>query len=250
MPITLVDARAAAGDPAKRVLYHPALGQTEVGWISTVGRELVFVRFGTDTHSKACYPETLEWVVRIDKYDASIDGWMQTYSGRAVWPLEPHPREIDPADITHALSMLCRYNGHVRRFYSVAEHCVLLSHAVSPGNALWALLHDATEAYMGDMIRPLKRHMPTYAEAEDRLMAAICKRFRLPAGMPAEVKDADTRILLDEREQLMGKPPLPWTEVEDMKPLGVTVAGWEPWKAELAYGRRLAELRVETVAPL
>src|SRR4051812_20612492 len=86
--------------------------------------------------------------------------WMQTYTGRAFWPLDAQPEDVDPLDIAAALSMLCRYGGHVSRFYSVAEHCLLMSEAVAPEHALWALLHDATEAYMGDMVRPLKRQMP------------------------------------------------------------------------------------------
>jgi hypothetical protein len=95
-------------------------------------------------------------------------GWMQTFTGRQFFPMDPRPEEVDPTDIAHALSLLCRYNGHVDRFYSVAEHCVHLSYVVPPEHALWALLHDATEAYVGDMISPLKIHMPGYRAAEDR----------------------------------------------------------------------------------
>lgn len=168
--------------------------------------------------------------------------WLQTYTGRAFYPLAPEVGDIDPADIAHALSLLCRYGGHVRRFMSVAEHCVLMSYAVAPENALWALLHDATEAYMGDMIRPLKLAMPAYREAEDRLMAVICDRFGLDHEFPAEVKDADLRILRDERDALMAPPPQPWDAIEDLPPLGVRVEGWLPRKAERRYLARLAEL--------
>jgi hypothetical protein len=116
---------------------------------------------------------------RVAARPGDVGDWMQTYTGRAFWPLAPQADDIDPADIAHALSMLCRYGGHVERFYSVAEHCVLMSYAVPPGYALWALLHDATEAYMGDMVRPLKRSMPEYQAAEARLSAVICDRFGL-----------------------------------------------------------------------
>src|SRR5690349_19702773 len=121
--------------------------------------------------------------------------WMQTFTGRRFYPLDPKVEDIDPTDIAHALSLICRYGGHVTRFYSVAEHCVLLSHAVSPENALWALLHDATEAYVGDMVRPLKQHMPAYRDVEDRLMLVIADRFGLPIRdgedfLPDEVKAA------------------------------------------------------------
>lgn len=168
--------------------------------------------------------------------------WMQTFTGRAFYPLDPRPEDIDLADIAHGLSMLCRYGGHVTRFYSVAEHCVLMSRAVAPENALWALLHDATEAYMGDLIRPLKRQMPQYAEAEADLMLVICHRFGLSFDEPAEVKAADTRILRDERAALMRKPPQPWLSIENVPGLGVPVRGWLPAEAEARYLVRFHEL--------
>lgn len=168
--------------------------------------------------------------------------WMQTYTGRAFYPMAPRVADIDSVDIAHALSLLCRYGGHVSRFYSVAEHCVLMSHAVAPENALWALLHDATEAYMGDMIRPLKAAMSAYREAEDRLMRVICDRFNLDHTCPAEVKDADNRILLDEREALMSAKPLPWASIEWRSPLSVDIQAWAPQEAEHRYLVRLRNL--------
>lgn len=173
--------------------------------------------------------------------------WMQTVTGRQFYPLDPRTEDIDPADIAHALSLLCRYNGHVDRFYSVAEHCVLLSQAVSPGNALWALLHDATEAYIGDMVRPLKRHIGQYQMIEARLMFVIAERFSLPGtglmkgAIPDEVKEADSRILLDERTALMSATRHAW-EVDGLTPLGVVVHGWQPDQAEREYLSRFAVL--------
>ncbi len=173
--------------------------------------------------------------------------WMQTYTGRAFYPLNPEPDNIDPEDIAHALSMLCRYGGHTRRFYSVAEHCVLMSHAVPLEHALWALLHDATEAYMSDLIAPLKAWMPEYRAAEARLMEAICERFRLPPYSPWQVKDADLRILLDERAALLTTPPQEWDlSIETAQPLGVTIHCWTPAQAERRYRERLAHLLVNT----
>lgn len=172
--------------------------------------------------------------------------WMQTYTGRAFYPMAPAVEDIDPVDIAHALSLLCRYGGHVQTFYSVAEHCVLMSYAVAPKNALWALLHDATEAYMGDLIRPLKHAMPEYRVAENRLMGVICDRFGLDWTCPAEVKAADNRILRDERDALLTDPPLPWKSIEDVPRLGVRVEGWLPVEAEKRYLSRLHELGVFT----
>lgn len=172
----------------------------------------------------------------------SRGGWMQTFTGRQFFPLSPEPLDIDVRDIAHALAMICRYGGHTNRFYSVAEHCVLMSEAVAPEHALWALLHDATEAYVGDMVRPLKQHMPDYCAAEDRLMAVIADRFGLDGSVPPdEVKDADNRILLDERAALLPHPPAAWAQ-DHLEPLGVTISGWQPGLAELLYAERLRDL--------
>jgi Predicted hydrolases of HD superfamily len=170
--------------------------------------------------------------------------WMQTYTGKAFYPLDPRPEDIDPVDIAHALSLLCRFNGHVNRFYSVAEHCVLLSTAVSDENKLWALLHDATEAYVGDMVRPLKRHMDYYVDVENTVMHAIAQRFGLDGAIPDEVHEADSRILLTEREHLMGTPPQLWS-VDGLHPLPVGIAGWDPKTAERSYLWRLRDLGAE-----
>lgn len=171
--------------------------------------------------------------------------WMQTHSGRQFFPMDPHPADVDIHDIAHALGMLCRYNGHVERFYSVAEHCVHLSRVVAPEHALWALLHDATEAYVGDMVRPLKRSMPDYVAAEDRVMEAIAARFGLAGSMPAEVKAADTAILLNEREALLAPPPRPWSTDGDR--LDVEIEAWDPRRAKWAYLVRFSELTGATV---
>ena len=170
--------------------------------------------------------------------------WMQTFTGRQFYPMDPHPNDVDPEDIAHALSLLCRYNGHVERFYSVAEHCVLMSRAVAPEHALWALLHDATEAYIGDMIRPLKVHMPDYRAAEDGVMRAIAARFGIGYDTPPEVKAADNRILLTERNALMRPSGHRWAQ-DNLNPLPVTIQGWSPQQAEIEYTLRLTELTTE-----
>ena len=168
---------------------------------------------------------------------------MQTFTGRAFPLLNPTPADIDSEDIAHALSLICRYGGHVSRFYSVAEHCVLMSYAVPAEHALWALLHDATEAYLGDVISPLKHHLPEYRVVENRLMHAVIKRFSLPDAMPDRVAGADMRILHDERAALLGPTPRPWMpSLEALPPLGVTIHGWAPDEAEMQYLSRLIEL--------
>jgi hypothetical protein len=167
--------------------------------------------------------------------------WMQTFTGRAFYPMDPQTEDIDTRDIAHALSLLCRYGGHVTHFYSVAEHCVLMSESVAPKNALWALLHDATEAYLVDVPRPLKSSLPEYRRIEDGLAAVIAERFGLDPACPAEVKAADARILLDERDALMARSPQPWA-VDHLAPLGISVRCWSPEESEKRYLARLREL--------
>lgn len=174
--------------------------------------------------------------------------WMQTNSGRRFYPLDPRPAEIDPEDIAHALSLLCRYGGHVDRFYSVAEHCVLMSRAVAPENALAALLHDATEAYVCDVPRPLKRVLAGYGAIEAATWAAIVTRFAVDLTLPEEVKDADNRILLTERNALMRRAER-WGVDDEHAPLPVEIVGWSPADAERFYLDRLDELTAKPDAP-
>lgn len=155
--------------------------------------------------------------------------FMQTFSGRKFWPLDPRAEEVHIEDIAHALSMQCRYGGHCTRFYSVAEHSVLMARTFANRDlALWALLHDAAEAYVADVPRPLKRFLPGYKEAENKVMTAICDRFGLPHEMPERVKYADECILADEIRQAMVK--MAW-HGEHATPLGVTLQFWDPERA-------------------
>ena len=171
--------------------------------------------------------------------------WMQTYTGKQFYPLSPRPEDIDIIDIAHSLSLQCRYNGHVDRFYSVAEHCILMASKMPTKQlALEALLHDAAETYVGDMVRPLKINMPQYVAAEKVVELAIAHKFGLPINfdgerqtyaMPPVVKEADTRILLTERAALMGdKQPADWV-MEGMEPLDVYIYAWSPQEAENQY---------------
>lgn len=160
--------------------------------------------------------------------------WMQTFTGRQFWPMDPRAGEVDIEDIAHALSMQCRYAGHCLRFYSVAEHCVLLARYASRQNQLWALLHDASEAYLVDVPRPLKPFLPGYKEAEARVMAAVCERFKLPIDMPEEVKFLDGSILRDEAAQNMTLPPVAWGFPTD-EPIGVKLRYWSPEEAKIEF---------------
>jgi hypothetical protein len=170
--------------------------------------------------------------------------WMQTATGRQFWPMDPRPHEVFIEDIAHALSMICGFGGHCRRFYSVAEHSILISRAAAPDHKLWALLHDASEAYIADIIRPLKPSLIGYREAEQKVMRAICVRFNLHLELPPAVKALDRAILMDERDQAMAEPPQPWDG--DVPPLGVELQFWSPARAKrefLSVFKTLAERR-------
>lgn len=159
--------------------------------------------------------------------------WIQTASGRPFFPADPRPDEVHIEDIAHALARLCRYGGHCLRFYSVAEHCVLLSRVAEGPFKLWALLHDASEAYLLDVPTPLKPMLGGYKEAEARIMRAIELRFGLFFGVPAAVKALDRAILMDERAQNMAPSAIPWAN--EVAPLGVALEYWPPLRAQREF---------------
>jgi hypothetical protein len=135
--------------------------------------------------------------------------WMQTGSGRRFYPLDPRPDDIDIEDIAHALSNLCRFAGHCRLFYSVAQHCVIVSNLLPPRLKLAGLLHDATEAYLVDVPRPLKVALPGYKEIEHRLEAVIAEKFGVDFSDP-RIKRADNIALMTEARDLLGRTPADW----------------------------------------
>lgn len=136
--------------------------------------------------------------------------WIETYSGVKFYPLDPRPEDFLIKDIAHALSYMCRYAGHTNRFYSVAEHSLHLSRYVSEKNKLAALLHDATEAYMVDVPRPVKKMLPDYEHMENIVWECLATKFGIPVELPEEVKSADRRICLNEKEALFPNSPHQW----------------------------------------
>lgn len=175
---------------------------------------------------------------KIDGYNKT--GWIETFNGVAFRPMEPDPKLISISDVAHALSFKCRYTGHSKRFYSVAEHSVLMAHyAHEMGMArevvTWCLLHDAVEAYLPDVPRPLKPFISNWREIEDNVEHAVAERFRLPLPTPPEVKELDTRILLTEAKHLMVSMGSRWQI--DAAPLPVTIRCWSPINAEDQFHR-------------
>jgi len=166
------------------------------------------------------------------------NSYIETYTGRKFYVLDPNPDDISIIDIAHALSMMCRYNGHSKFFYSVSEHSVLVANNVPKEHMLWGLLHDASEAYLADIASPIKPHLSNYKELEKNVMKAVCQRFGLPEEMPDDVHEIDIEMLRRESYYLMKSRGDGWAvnKGRDIK----TAGGWilqcyTPEQAKLAF---------------
>jgi len=170
--------------------------------------------------------------------------WIHTASGLEMYPLDPKPEEIDIRDIARSLSMICRYGGHVLKFYSVAEHCCFVSDlCLSAGYkpiALWGLLHDASEAYLGDIVRPLK-HSRAFSEVyqpmESKLMAVIAKKYLHSLPEPELVTYFDNLVLGTEVKQVKVAISKAWVQTTANGKLADPI----PWRWELGWDPETAE---------
>ena len=177
-----------------------------------------------------------------------VGPYLQTVSGRWVNPFDPDPAQFDAGDIARALANQCRFGGHSRVFYSVAQHCVIVSRVVEERggdveDVFAALMHDASEAYLGDMPHPLKHRSElgaAFRDAEARLEAAIRDRFEIKPDVP-EVKRVDRALLATERRAFSAEA-WHWPELEDVEPLDLELTAWLPDKAADEFARRYAEL--------
>lgn len=169
---------------------------------------------------------------------------------------KPSADMVNTADIAHSLSMQCRFNGHTSEFYSVAQHCCLVADLVPAEHQLAALLHDATEAYVGDLVRPLKEGMRDFANGhgdeclydltERKVWLAICQRFDLDPHLPDCVKHADLVALATEKRDLMPEHPEPWPCLEGIEPNAEPIKPWQPSTAAILYHNRLLQLMATT----
>ncbi len=172
---------------------------------------------------------------------------IQTFEGHYFNLLKPCPTTISVRGIAHALSHLCRFTGHTASFYSVAQHSLLVSLVVPDLFAREALLHDATEAYIGDVSTPLKRLLPEYAAIEENIEGAVANRFALSWTPEARraVKKADLILLASERRDLFDTPmDAEWACLAGIQPLDMTIAPMPPEKARRAFLERAEELGV------
>ena len=134
--------------------------------------------------------------------------WILSYTGKAINPLNMRAEDICIEDIAHALACVNRFAGHTAKPITVAQHSVYVSRVVGDARhplALQALLHDASEAYLGDVTKWLKPHMPAYVEAENRLERLIYEKFGCPLSMCEEVARADRVMVMYEAPRGFGK---------------------------------------------
>ena len=133
--------------------------------------------------------------------------WIETFSGKKFHFLDPQPEEILIEDIAHALSLTCRFAGNCRVFYSVAEHSIRVAEIVPNKYKLHALLHDASEAYLPDLPRPIKAEIPMFKILEDKVLSAIYGNFLPPEWWLDKekriIKEADNILLATEARDLM-----------------------------------------------
>lgn len=187
-------------------------------------------------------------------------GWIMTYTGRRFWPLDPTPEDVDIRDIAHALAMKCRYGGHAKRFYSVAQHSVIVSHYAPREHAMAGLLHDAAETYLADIPRPVKPRLEGWWGIEQAVMDVVAYKFDLPMVLlapalydePREVKTIDTAILWPEMMALMPAGSLDnlidtfgSAAFEKMRDVVIEPWGWE--RAEWEFLKRFDEINGENI---
>lgn len=185
---------------------------------------------------------------------------METFTGKMFDVFDPDPNEIDIFDIAHHLSLMTRFNGACKWFYSIAQHSILCSqhskdyHYQRPSEeklALALLMHDAAEAYVGDIVRPIKRSITDFKVIENKVMDAINERFDLPyvaeiRAYKAAVKEVDNRMLVTEKLQLMN-PNVRWAIEDIFEPYETEIEIWQPRAAEMLFLSRFARYRPDEV---
>jgi hypothetical protein len=185
----------------------------------------------------------MEALRRSTLYQAGekVTDWIETYTGRQFYPLRPSVQDVHLEDIAHALSMKCRYAGHGAKFYSIAEHSVLLAQAVDKGYVpgirrdlqRQALLHDAAEAYLADIPRPVKNSIRQWALVESEVEEVICRALGVSLPFSLNIKSLDFRILHNEKKVLFPNSPNVWPTMAPEGPLaGTVVRCWTPARAK------------------
>lgn len=167
--------------------------------------------------------------------------WIMTVEGTTFNFEHPELSTYTIESIAHALSNVCRYAGHCRYFYSVAQHSVYVSFHVPPDQALAALLHDAAEAFIHDISRPLKAMLPDYRVIEKRVEHSIFDHFGVPRELTPEIHHADHVMLATEKRDLMPLTTL-WHVPVEILPDPCPIRPWSPDMAKIEFLTRYHDL--------
>jgi hypothetical protein len=174
---------------------------------------------------------------------------MQPYillaNGKQYWFEDPDPAVIDLDVIAGALSRLCRFSGHCKRFYSVAEHSIWVAHCVPEEDRLEALMHDAAESMVVDIPSPLKPLLKDYGDLEALAHKAVFERFGLRYPMPPSVKQADLRMLATERRDLMPPDKETWQVIAGVKPVERRIRDFDNWRGPTYWAAEFKRLWLE-----
>lgn len=170
--------------------------------------------------------------------------YVSTFLGNRFYLTRPHIDDIAIEDIAHGLAYQCRFNGQTSAFYSVAQHSLMVMELVPAEHRFAALLHDAAEAYLGDMVKPLKNLFPEFSAIEAQVMAIIGEKFGVELAHPAPcIKQADLVALATEKRDLMPHSTEPWSYLAEIEPLTSVIEPISPGEAKQAFldaYRRLA----------
>lgn len=152
--------------------------------------------------------------------------------------LKPETSVFEITDIAHGLSNICRFGGQCKEFYSVAQHSVIASSVIESQYAYDALMHDAAEAFVGDIPSPLKMLLPEYKTIEKHAEAAIAQRFGVSNPLPQQVKNIDIVLLATEHRDLMPEHDDEWGLLVGVTPLKQKIRPWTPKEAYETFMRR------------
>jgi 5'-deoxynucleotidase YfbR-like HD superfamily hydrolase len=170
--------------------------------------------------------------------------YVSTFLGNRFFLTRPRIDDVDIEDIAHGLAYQCRFNGQTRSFYSVAQHSLMVADLVAEPLRLSALLHDAAEAYLGDMVKPLKNLFPEFSTIEAQVMAIIGERFGIDLShLDPAIKRADLIALATEKRDLMPHSTEDWANLAGIEPLAAAIEPMSPQDAKRAFLDAFAALQ-------
>lgn len=176
--------------------------------------------------------------------------YISTYLGNRFYPLERRVDRIELEDIAHGLAFQCRFNGQTRDFYSVAQHSLIVASLVPLHQRRAALLHDACEAYLGDVVKPLKPLLGDYVALEEAVTRQIAETFGVGFGDYRAIKRADMIALATEKRDLMPHSTETWSYLVGIKPLPEAIEPMPPAQAKRAFLQAWSDYESQMALPL